>query len=924
ESGGIKALGKITAKTQVEQLDQILKSAQYERLRKKYPSYGDYEQHKEDPITAEDVQYANYPNISVHESNYAGMKRDLREFRGGKKLANQIHATTIDFKLAKKILDFAKKYRIKTLPWTIESNYKEVSAMRRMGIENTEQLKDALTELVDLRAGRKKEDPIKAMERELIGTKIQGFFPTPEALAERMVDEAQLKEGMDILEPSAGVGSIADAIRKDGFEPDVIEIVPQLKQILGAKNYEVVSSDFLEFDAKKYDRIIMNPPFEKGQDVEHVKHAYDLLKPDGRIVAIMGEGSFFRSDKKSQGFRDWLDEVDGFSEQLESGTFKGAKQLRETGVVSRLVIIGKEGYIAKSQAKIWIKGKEEVTPEQRSTEGEKAGKKEAEAFEKKTTPTKVKDIVEAYKKSEIKPSDGSWDRSAVNNYADKFIKALATRLAKGEWKTQKQLQGGVYNRTKSNAHKDLKKLRELGIVQIAWNKEGEPYYALSDIKKPDHLMDEAEADKFIAESPKEQAAQKPAPTKKEKPQPLGTVWTGNNWRPFMEQREIKKGKHKGKLEVTLPDGKKIKVDKDALRYAEPEEQPKAAVPSEKETTGIVQAKPSDISRERARRAHLGTSFVPEERAEQEQQEYVNYFNNTYDTLKKLAETDEQKATLNIEMQRYKEGLLKRFNALLDAKSRTMSSMITGPARFPTKRNQKALDAETRKYNEFTEWNRKAQKAIKKKIRPDLGPISSDNPDAIKLLEDKIADAEKLQETMKGVNKIARSKKLTDEQKIEQIKKDFEFSTAYAEEILKPDYMGREGFAPYQLQNNNANIKRMKERVVKLEKQQSDETTELEIGDVQIIDNVEDNRVQIFFPGKPDTDVRKQLKQNGFRWAPSVGAWQRHRSDVAMRLAKEIIGAESKPKFQRKDRLSPLIQKSTIEDAVKPIWDSWRG
>ena len=51
----------------------------------------------------------------------------------------------------------------------------------------------------------------------------------------------------------------------------------------------------------------MNPPFSNRQDAEHVRHAYDLLKPNGRIVAIMGEGVFFGSDKKAVEFRERLD-----------------------------------------------------------------------------------------------------------------------------------------------------------------------------------------------------------------------------------------------------------------------------------------------------------------------------------------------------------------------------------------------------------------------------------------------------------------------------------------------------------------------------------------------------------------------------------------------------------------------------------------
>ena len=63
-----------------------------------------------------------------------------------------------------------------------------------------------------------------------------------------------------------------------------------------------------------YDRIIMNPPFGDRRDAEHVRHAYSLLKPGGRLVAIMGEGVFFGKDKKADDFREWLDTLGGTSE----------------------------------------------------------------------------------------------------------------------------------------------------------------------------------------------------------------------------------------------------------------------------------------------------------------------------------------------------------------------------------------------------------------------------------------------------------------------------------------------------------------------------------------------------------------------------------------------------------------------------------
>ena len=93
----------------------------------------------------------------------------------------------------------------------------------------------------------------------------------------------------------------------------------------------------------QYDRVVMNPPFEDGQDIDHVRRAFDAnLKPGGKLVAIMSEGPFFRSDKKAQAFRQWLEENGGTSERLAPGTFKESG----TGTATRLVTVEK-GRVAK-------------------------------------------------------------------------------------------------------------------------------------------------------------------------------------------------------------------------------------------------------------------------------------------------------------------------------------------------------------------------------------------------------------------------------------------------------------------------------------------------------------------------------------------------------------------------------------------------
>jgi 16S rRNA G1207 methylase RsmC len=97
-----------------------------------------------------------------------------------------------------------------------------------------------------------------------------------------------------------------------------------------------VGEDFLEHQ-NPYDRIVMNPPFEKFQDVDHIRHAYDLLYPGGRLVSVVGEGVFFRRESKAQDFRSWLEEVGARVEPNPANAFKESG----TSVQTRTIVIDK-------------------------------------------------------------------------------------------------------------------------------------------------------------------------------------------------------------------------------------------------------------------------------------------------------------------------------------------------------------------------------------------------------------------------------------------------------------------------------------------------------------------------------------------------------------------------------------------------------
>ena len=126
-----------------------------------------------------------------------------------------------------------------------------------------------------------------------------------------MLRRARIADGMRVLEPEAGSGYIADAIRAahPGAWVDTVEISPRLRDMLVLKNYRVMAFDFLEFENDQeapYDRIVMNPPFERQQDLDHIRHAYKLLAPGGILVSVLSPSFEFRSDRKSTEFRAWI------------------------------------------------------------------------------------------------------------------------------------------------------------------------------------------------------------------------------------------------------------------------------------------------------------------------------------------------------------------------------------------------------------------------------------------------------------------------------------------------------------------------------------------------------------------------------------------------------------------------------------------
>jgi len=220
---------------------------------------------------------------------------------------------------------------------------KRISGWHKLGVKDPLSLLVLVQEAAQLvqEEEETEEKKIQQLERNLVGKKIKGFHPTPKDVIDLMLDEATIQPGAKILEPSAGKGDIAEAIRDryPDAELEVVELNPDLREILQLKGFKVVGWDFMEHKGE-YDYIIMNPPFHDGLDRIHIQHAYKLLRSGGKLVSISAPGIFFRQKKADREFRDWFEARHGWKYALTKGAFKNS--FNPTNVNTVMVIMDKE------------------------------------------------------------------------------------------------------------------------------------------------------------------------------------------------------------------------------------------------------------------------------------------------------------------------------------------------------------------------------------------------------------------------------------------------------------------------------------------------------------------------------------------------------------------------------------------------------
>ena len=259
---------------------------------------------------------------------------------------------------------------------------------------------------------------------------------------------------------------------------------------------------------------------------------------------------------------------------------------------------------------------------------------------------------------------------------------------------------------------------------------------------------------------------------------------------------------------------------------------------------------------------------------------------------------------------YARKLADNLNENYSIQTRCPSILVAGGGNFPVRKKEKQNAASDRNMEEF----RQIQGLLDKIRSTGMGGISSDDEKAVEKLREKLASREQEQVFMKEVNAYYRKNKT------------LEGCPGLTEEAIAKlkASMGRswrkdpKPYEAFMLSNNNAEIHRLRKRIEELEQRQTAPAPEgwtFEGG--KVVMNVEENRVQILFDGKPEEEIRSELKRSGFRWSPRQKAWQRQLNQNGIYAARQVTQKWMLPAEQKEEQSEYQGEQEpqSIEDAA---------
>ena len=331
-------------------------------------------------------------------------------------------------------------------------------------------------------------------------------------------------------------------------------------------------------------------------------------------------------------------------------------------------------------------------------------------------------------------------------------------------------------------------------------------------------------------------------------------------------------------------GNVVKVEEKPKKEAKPKKE-KAAQKERKNIENTVtllhtERFKDDLSYDALERSYAWISFDPEKRAKREQQDWADSMEQLYNSHAEQAQQTGALEAYNAAFEKGYASLLKNYKEMISIRARTFSTGITGGAGITARKIASNESLIQREYEKLKTHNQEVEK-----LKNKLAKIAKNTPadqyetgevvksvdvNAIAKLQDKI---KQLEEKKEYIYRQQKAEKEYKKSKDSSVFEKYDIKKEDVEEML--DEINRYGYALYSSPANiNAEIRRIRERITGLEKNQSKGEEEILIEGGKIVKNGATQRLQIFFDGIPDKDVREKLKKHAFKWAPSVKAWQR--------------------------------------------------
>lgn len=299
-----------------------------------------------------------------------------------------------------------------------------------------------------------------------------------------------------------------------------------------------------------------------------------------------------------------------------------------------------------------------------------------------------------------------------------------------------------------------------------------------------------------------------------------------------------------------------------------------------------------INETAARTAHNLSSMsdYKEGSATAEYQAAIRHASQILADVKAKCSTEDQRDRAEFLFDRCAKTLADAINRENEIGTRCPSVLICGAGNFPTRKKEKQVAA----WDKNRETWKKADHYLHLLSSAHTFPVKSNDPEALDFLRNKLEKLEACHESMKEANAFYRKHKTLD-----GCPGISDSTRAY---ITRPGVFlpgGKNGdgspiafygkpFPTFSLSNSAATIKRTRERIQRLEAVKAAAPAEVEADGYTFKEDPEVMRVQFFFDGKPDEETRNILKENGFRWAPSIGAWQRQLTPAGQAAARRVM------------------------------------